>query len=67
MGRTAAPIRPVNGIERAQIQTLFFGTPAASNGVAAPPCRQQPPFTVQGETTQFPHVKPSAAGTGPIG
>src|SRR3954454_14798937 len=49
------------------IQTLFFGTATAVNNAAAPPCRQQAPFTVQGETTQFPHVKPSAAGTGPVG
>jgi len=49
------------------IQTLFFGTATAAGNVAAPPCRQQAPFTVQGETTQFPHVKPSAAGTGPVG
>jgi phospholipid/cholesterol/gamma-HCH transport system substrate-binding protein len=49
------------------IQSLFFGTATAVNNVAAPPCRQQAPFTVQGETTQFPRVKPSAAGAGPVG
>jgi phospholipid/cholesterol/gamma-HCH transport system substrate-binding protein len=28
------------------------------NEPPAPPCRQQPKFTFQGETSQFPHVKP---------
>jgi phospholipid/cholesterol/gamma-HCH transport system substrate-binding protein len=45
------------------IQTLFF----PANNAVAPPCRQQAPFTVQGERTQFPRVKPSANGTGPVG
>jgi phospholipid/cholesterol/gamma-HCH transport system substrate-binding protein len=47
------------------IQQFFFS--AQQGGVAAPPCRQQPPFTVQGERTQFPRVKPSPSGAGPVG
>ena len=46
------------------IQRFFFGT---TGSVAAPPCRQQQPFSVQGERSQFPHVKPSASGTGAVG
>ena len=33
---------------------------AGSAAVPAPPCKQQPPFVFQGETSQFPHVKPSS-------
>ena len=50
----------------ANIQRFFYAT-TAGGAVAAPPCRQQAPYTVQGERTQFPQVKASAAGTGPIG
>jgi virulence factor Mce-like protein len=50
----------------ANIQRFFFGQ-AQGGAVPAPACRQQPPFTVQGERTQFPRVKASAAGTGPVG
>ena len=50
----------------ANIQHFVYETTAGGT-VAAPPCRQQAPFTVQGERTQYPHVKASAAGTGPIG
>jgi phospholipid/cholesterol/gamma-HCH transport system substrate-binding protein len=50
----------------ANIQHFFYGTTPGGN-VAAPPCRGQAPYDVQGERTQFPHVKPSAAGTGPVG
>jgi ABC-type transporter Mla subunit MlaD len=50
----------------ANIQRFFYAT-TAGGSVAAPPCRQQVPFTVQGERTQFPRVKASAAGTGPVG
>ena len=25
----------------------------------APPCKQQAPFTIQGETSQYPHLKPA--------
>jgi phospholipid/cholesterol/gamma-HCH transport system substrate-binding protein len=49
------------------IQSLFFPVAGAAASTVAPPCRQQPPFTVQGERTQFPRVKPSANGTGPVG
>jgi phospholipid/cholesterol/gamma-HCH transport system substrate-binding protein len=31
----------------------------AANSVAAPPCKQQGPFTFNGETSQFPHATPS--------
>ena len=50
----------------AAIQSLFLPPVGAAASSAAVPCRQQPPFTVQGERTQFPRVKPSAAGTGPV-
>jgi ABC-type transporter Mla subunit MlaD len=49
------------------IRTLFLPATGTAASAAAPPCRQQPPFTVQGERTQFPRVKPSANGTGPVG
>jgi hypothetical protein len=40
-----------------QIDT--FVRPITSNTqFPAPPCRKQPPFTFQGETTDYPHVKP---------
>jgi virulence factor Mce-like protein len=42
------------------IQNFAFG---ASSGVPAPPCKQQGKFTESGETTQFPHVKPSTGAT----
>jgi phospholipid/cholesterol/gamma-HCH transport system substrate-binding protein len=32
---------------------------SASNAVAAPACNQQPPFTFNGQTSQFPHATPS--------
>jgi phospholipid/cholesterol/gamma-HCH transport system substrate-binding protein len=49
------------------IQTLFLPAAGTAASAAAPACRQQPPFNVQGERTQFPRVKPSANGTGPVG
>jgi phospholipid/cholesterol/gamma-HCH transport system substrate-binding protein len=51
----------------AAIQSLFFAPVGRAANSVAVPCRQQPPFTVQGERTQFPRVKPSTAGTGPVG
>ena len=51
----------------ANIQRFFYATTAGRRRSRRPPCRQQAPFTVQGERTQFPRVKASAAGTGPIG
>jgi phospholipid/cholesterol/gamma-HCH transport system substrate-binding protein len=42
------------------IQKFAFG---ANSGTPAPPCKQQPPFTEGGETSQFPHVKPSSGAT----
>ena len=30
--------------------------PETANDVAAPPCRQQAPFSYNGQTSQFPHV-----------
>jgi phospholipid/cholesterol/gamma-HCH transport system substrate-binding protein len=42
------------------IQYFAFG---ASSGVPAPPCKQQGKYTESGETTQFPHVKPSTGAT----
>ena len=39
-------------------EILRFGFPAGNTGVApAPVCRQQSPFTVDGETTAYPRVK----------
>jgi phospholipid/cholesterol/gamma-HCH transport system substrate-binding protein len=35
----------------------------ASSGTPAPPCKQQGKYTESGETTQFPHVKPSTGAT----
>jgi virulence factor Mce-like protein len=43
------------------IQKYAFGPVGAQ--VPAPPCKQQPPFVFQGETSQFPHVKPSTGAT----
>ena len=37
----------------------FAYTGAANNTGPAPPCIQQGPFTVQGESSQYPHVKPA--------
>jgi phospholipid/cholesterol/gamma-HCH transport system substrate-binding protein len=37
---------------------LRFAFPAGTSNTVAPPCRQQPDFVFQGETSQFPHVKP---------
>jgi len=51
----------------AAIQSLFLPAPGTAASSVAVPCRQQAPFTVQGERTQFPRVKPSANGTGPVG
>jgi phospholipid/cholesterol/gamma-HCH transport system substrate-binding protein len=49
------------------IQNLFLPAAGQAASAVAVPCRQQAPFTVQGERTQFPRVKPSANGTGPVG
>ena len=43
------------------IQKYAFGP--VGQAVPAPPCKQQPKFPFQGETTQFPHVKPSTGAT----
>jgi virulence factor Mce-like protein len=43
------------------IQKYAFGAQAET--VPAPPCKQQGPFPFQGETSQFPHVKPSTGAT----
>jgi phospholipid/cholesterol/gamma-HCH transport system substrate-binding protein len=43
------------------IQKYAFGP--VGSAVPAPPCKQQPKFPFQGETTQFPHVKPSTGAT----
>jgi phospholipid/cholesterol/gamma-HCH transport system substrate-binding protein len=43
------------------IQKYAFGP--VGQAVPAPPCKQQPPFVFQGETSQFPHVKPSTGAT----
>jgi virulence factor Mce-like protein len=37
---------------------------SGGSGVAAPACRQQPPFPVFGEVTQYPHVKPNTLLSG---
>jgi hypothetical protein len=49
------------------IRSLFLPAAGTSASAAAVPCRRQAPFTVQGERTQYPRVKPSANGTGPVG
>ena len=43
------------------IQKYAFGGEAET--VPAPPCKQQGPFPFQGESSQFPHVKPSTGAT----
>jgi virulence factor Mce-like protein len=43
-----------------RIQKFAFG---ASSATPAPPCKQQGKYTEGGETTQFPHVKPSTGAT----
>jgi phospholipid/cholesterol/gamma-HCH transport system substrate-binding protein len=50
----------------ASISRLFFAQ-AQGGTVPAPPCRQQGPFTVQGERSQFPRVKWGIEGTGAVG
>jgi phospholipid/cholesterol/gamma-HCH transport system substrate-binding protein len=41
-----------------QIDQFLY--PVTSQGqFPAPPCRKQPPFTFQGETSMYPHVKPA--------
>ena len=42
----------------ADIQRFGYSGVSGRTG-PAPPCVQQAPFTVQGETTQYPHVKPA--------
>ncbi len=39
------------------IQLKVANRPGSSNSVPAPPCKQQAPFTFEGTTSQFPHVK----------
>jgi hypothetical protein len=65
IGAVADPTTLIPASLAQSIQQLAGLTPGTAT--PAPPCRQQPPFTVQGERTQFPRVKPNAAGTGPIG
>jgi phospholipid/cholesterol/gamma-HCH transport system substrate-binding protein len=43
------------------IQKYAFGPVGAA--VPAPPCKQQDKYTTSGETSQFPHVKPSTGAT----
>ena len=44
-----------------QIQTFAFGGNGGP-GVTAPPCRKQGPFTVGGQTTQYPRVSARSGG-----
>jgi phospholipid/cholesterol/gamma-HCH transport system substrate-binding protein len=37
-------------------QFKVANTSSSSNAVAAPPCHQQAPFTINGHTSQFPHL-----------
>ena len=37
---------------------ITFAFPQGSGSGAAPRCQYQGPYTVQGETSQFPHLKP---------
>ena len=39
------------------IQRFAYAGASGGGSGPAPPCVQQPPFTVQGETSQYPHVK----------
>jgi phospholipid/cholesterol/gamma-HCH transport system substrate-binding protein len=40
---------------------LRFAFPNGPSEPPAPPCTQQAPFTIQGETSQYPHLKPAPA------
>jgi phospholipid/cholesterol/gamma-HCH transport system substrate-binding protein len=68
-GRVAAPGFETTGPggtvspELAGLITKFVYGGAAPAAVPAPPCRQQGPFTVAGETTSFPHVKAASGPT----
>ena len=63
------PQQPDAGVENGQFaypqgiidQVLRFAFPAGTTGIA-PPCRQQAPFPLQGEVTQYPHLKAEPAG-----
>jgi hypothetical protein len=65
VGAVADPTSLIPASLAQSIQQLAGLTPGTVT--PAPPCRQQPPFTVQGRRSQFPRVGPDAAGTGPIG
>jgi hypothetical protein len=60
------PTAPIPPPLAANIQRYFLGS-TSGGAVPAPPRRQQGAIDVQGEKTQFPRVKASAAGTGPVG
>ncbi len=48
-------------IERRSSRFAFPG--GHGNAGIAPPCRQQGPFPLQGEVTQYPHLKAEPAGS----
>ena len=52
------PVEVINssGNELVTLTPLANKSPSEANQVPAPPCRQQGPFTFNGQTSQFPHV-----------
>ena len=45
-------------------QVIRYAFPGGmGNAGIAPPCRQQGPFPLQGEVTQYPHLKAEPAGS----
>jgi phospholipid/cholesterol/gamma-HCH transport system substrate-binding protein len=53
-------LEPTTGVENHLLYPPVANDPKnASNAVGAPACKQQGPFTFNGETSQFPHATPS--------
>ena len=44
-------------VDKLIAQVNQFAFPVVNGTVPAPPCRQQAPFDVGGERTQYPHLK----------
>ena len=69
---TVPPFTPDNGVTNGVFsypqsvidQVARFAFPGGQgNAGIAPPCRQQGPFPLQGEVTQYPHLKAEPAGS----
>jgi phospholipid/cholesterol/gamma-HCH transport system substrate-binding protein len=61
---TPTIVNPLTGLLPQALQDNINGFAFnASSGTPAPPCKQQGKYTEGGETTQFPHVKPSTGAT----